>query len=63
VWQRQVGSHGFVAFHDARLGQPSGQGSPGPTSVVDELFRRASPEPGWAICEEVDSLVVVQRAG
>jgi predicted O-methyltransferase YrrM len=61
VWQEHVGSRGFVAFHDARLGQPSGYGSPGPSSVVDELFRAPGGVAGWSICEEIDSLVVVQR--
>jgi hypothetical protein len=49
-----------MAFHDARLGQPDGWGSPGPTSVVDELFREQPPN-GWRIAAEVDTLLAVQR--
>lgn len=60
-WHPHVSARGAVAFHDARAGRPAGWGSPGPTSVVDELFR-AGPG-GWAIVEEIDSLVVVCRAG
>jgi len=61
VWHPHVGPHGAVAFHDARAGSADGAGSPGPTSVVDELFR--GPDASWTIAEEVDSLVVVRRAG
>jgi predicted O-methyltransferase YrrM len=60
VWQHHVSPDGAVAFHDARAGRPDGGGSPGPTSVVDDLFRAA--DSGWSIAEEVDSLVVVRRA-
>jgi hypothetical protein len=52
---------GAVAFHDARLGQPGGTGSPGPTVVVDELFRSPRPPDGWSLADEVDTLVVVRR--
>jgi Methyltransferase domain len=61
VWHPHVRPGGTMAFHDARLDQPNGGGGPGPTSVVNQLFR-ARPIPGWRITEEVDSLVVVQRA-
>jgi predicted O-methyltransferase YrrM len=64
VWHRHVSPSGAVAFHDARLSQPDGDGSPGPTEVVDQLFRtRAGDEggAGWAISDEVDTLVVVRR--
>lgn len=61
VWRHQVRPGGAVAFHDARAGRPGGYGSPGPTSVVDDAFRR--PGSSWAIVEEVDSLVVVRRSG
>jgi predicted O-methyltransferase YrrM len=61
VWHPHVRAGGAVAFHDARLGHPAGLGSPGPTGVVDELFR-ATPPAGWRITHEVDSLVVVQRS-
>jgi len=50
-----------VVFHDAREGKPEGRGLPGPTAVVDELFRGASPVAGWAIGDEVDSAVAVVR--
>jgi predicted O-methyltransferase YrrM len=60
VWQGHVSPEGALAFHDARQGRPGGYGSPGPTGVVDDLFRGA--DSGWAIVEEVDSLVVVRRA-
>ena len=59
VWHGHVGPRGAVAFHDARAGRAGGRGSPGPTGVVDELFR--TPGSSWAIAEEVDSLVVVRR--
>ena len=50
-----------MAFHDARLEQPGGTGSPGPTGVVDELFRSPGPPAGWCLADEVDTLVVVRR--
>jgi MMP 1-O-methyltransferase len=68
LWHSFVAPGGAVAFHDARLGRPGGAGGEGPTAVVDELFRGgapasgAGPTPGWAIAEEVDSLVVVRRS-
>lgn len=58
VWQHHVAPEGAVAFHDARAGRAGGYGSPGPTGVVDEVFRNA--DSSWAIVEEVDSLVVVR---
>jgi predicted O-methyltransferase YrrM len=61
VWHRHVGPTGVVAFHDARLDLPGGTGGPGPTSVVNELFRGAQSPPGWRIAHEVDTLVVVAR--
>jgi len=60
VWHPHVGSCGAVAFHDARAGRPHGTGSPGPTGVVDELFRTT--ESDWMIAEEVDTMVVVRRS-
>ncbi|MEA2199292.1 MAG: 1-O-methyltransferase [Solirubrobacteraceae bacterium] len=66
-WHEHVAPGGAVAFHDAREGRAGGGGSPGPTSVVDEVFRSAGggagSGSGWDIVEEVDSLVVVRRAG
>jgi predicted O-methyltransferase YrrM len=61
VWHRHVRLGGTVAFHDARLEQPGGTGSPGPTGIVDELFRGHEPAAGWSLAEEVDALVVVSR--
>jgi predicted O-methyltransferase YrrM len=60
VWHPHVGPGGAVAFHDARAGRADGTGSPGPTSVVDELFRTT--ESDWMIVEEIDTLVVVRRS-
>jgi predicted O-methyltransferase YrrM len=61
AWHRHVAPGGAMAFHDARLGQPQGGGSPGPTVVVDELFRGPRPPEGWSISAEVDTLLVVKR--
>lgn len=61
VWHGHVRPGGAVAFHDARLGQPGGTGSPGPTVVVDELFRSPDPPAGWSLADEVEALVVVRR--
>ena len=53
---------GVVIFHDARVGQPrGGDAGPGPTLVVDSLFRGAGALSGWRIVDEVDSCVAVQR--
>ena len=60
VWHQHVAPGGAVAFHDARADRADGTGGPGPTSVVNELFR--SNHSGWKIAEEVDSLVVVRRS-
>lgn len=62
VWHPHVRAGGAVAFHDARHSQPGGGGSPGPTDVVDEIFRARSAPAEWRIAAEVDTLVVVQRA-
>src|SRR5207237_834975 len=59
VWHRHVAPGGAVAFHDARKGRAGGAGHPGPTSVVDEVFRTNGT--GWTISEDVDSLVVVRQ--
>ncbi len=66
VWHSHISVRGAVAFHDARAGCREGSGGPGPTSVVNELFRGAAAGDGgggagWTISEEVDSLVVVRR--
>lgn len=62
VWHPHVRPGGAVAFHDARFEQPGGTGSPGPTGVVDSLFRGSKPAAGWSLAHEVDALVVVRRA-
>jgi predicted O-methyltransferase YrrM len=56
LWHPFVEPGGVVAFHDARGSDP------GPTSVVNALFRAAGGRaPGWSIAAERDSVVVVQR--
>ena len=62
-WHGFVRPGGHVLFHDARLGREGGRGLPGPTAVVDRLFRSASPVPGWEIVAEVDRCDAVRRAG
>jgi predicted O-methyltransferase YrrM len=53
---------GVVAFHDARAGHPGGPPAhPGPTAVVDKLFRGDGAIDGWRIVDEVDSVVAVER--
>jgi hypothetical protein len=61
VWHAHVRPGGTVGFHDARNSQPGGGGSPGPTAVVDEIFRTDGAPAEWRIAAEVDTLVVVQR--
>ncbi|HTX33224.1 MAG TPA: class I SAM-dependent methyltransferase [Solirubrobacteraceae bacterium] len=61
VWHPHVKAGGRVAFHDARLDLPGGTGGPGPTSVVNDLFRAGDPPAGWGILHEVDTMVVVRR--
>ena len=53
-----VRTGGHVAFHDARAGD--GMGWPGPTAVVDDLFR-GDGTPAWELAAEVDRTVVVRR--
>lgn len=55
---------GVVIFHDARADQPGGgDAGPGPTTVVNSLFRGQQALTGWRIVDEVDSAVVVERLG
>ncbi len=62
LWSPLVRDGGTVVFHDAREHKPEGRGLPGPTAVVDELFRGpARPVAGWRIADEVDSAVAVER--
>jgi len=61
-WHGFVAPGGHVLFHDARDGRPEGRGLPGPTAVVDELFRGpGGPPPGWTVVAEVDRTVAVRR--
>jgi predicted O-methyltransferase YrrM len=64
MWHDFVAPGGRVVFHDARdAGRPFLTGLPGPTAVVDRLFRGDSAVPGWQIEMEVDTTVVVRRDG
>jgi predicted O-methyltransferase YrrM len=63
LWSRFVAPAGVVLFHDARAGRPGGGGLPGPTAVVDSLFRGARRAPGWEIRAEVETAVAVERRG
>ena len=60
-WHRFVEPGGIVLFHDARLTQEGGRGLPGPTAVVDGLFRGPDALPGWRIVREADRMVAVAR--
>lgn len=63
LWHEHVTPGGHVLFHDARDGKPDGLGLPGPTAVVDELFRGPGAVAGWTIAAEVDRTVAVRRDG
>ena len=60
-WNAFVVPGGHVLFHDAREGRAGGRGLPGPTAVVDRLFRGADSVEGWEIAAEVDRCVAVRR--
>lgn len=62
LFHPHVAPGGVVAFHDARLSQPGGDGAPGPTAVVDALFRGAGAVAGWTIVNETHRLVVVRAS-
>jgi predicted O-methyltransferase YrrM len=62
LWHRHVAPGGTVLFHDARAGRPGGRGLPGPTAVVDRLFRGSGGPSGWAVTHEADRAVAVTRA-
>jgi MMP 1-O-methyltransferase len=61
-WHGFVSPGGVVLFHDARLGQDDGRGLPGPTAVVDALFRGPGAIAGWRILREADRMVAVVRS-
>jgi predicted O-methyltransferase YrrM len=60
-WHGFVNPGGAVVFHDARMSQERGRGLPGPTAVVDALFRGPAPVAGWRIVAEADRTVAVER--
>jgi hypothetical protein len=60
-WHGFVAPGGAVLFHDARMTQEGGRGLPGPTAVVDALFRGPSAVGGWRIVREADRMVAVVR--
>jgi predicted O-methyltransferase YrrM len=61
-WSRFVVPGGLAIFHDARVFE-NGWPTPdyGPVRAVNELFRNGK-SIGWRIVDEVDSLVVLERA-
>jgi hypothetical protein len=62
MWHGFVVEGGTVLFHDARESQPGGRGLPGPTAVVDRLFRGPRALPDWDIAAELDRAVAVTYA-
>jgi predicted O-methyltransferase YrrM len=60
-WHGFVDPGGAVVFHDARESQAGGRGLPGPTAVVDSLFRGPDPIAGWRIAHEADRTIAVLR--
>jgi hypothetical protein len=64
-----VAPGGIVVFHDARQDKPGGEGLPGeggvpgPTTIVDELFRGPDAIAGWRIRAELHTTVAVERLG
>jgi MMP 1-O-methyltransferase len=67
LFSPQVVPGGVVVLHDARMDKPGGEGLPGnggvpgPTELVDELFRGDDAVAGWRIREELDCMVAVER--
>jgi predicted O-methyltransferase YrrM len=61
-WHEHVRPGGHVAFHDSRQDKPHGRGLPGPTKVVDDLFRDGNGTDGWTVVHEVDRTTVVRRS-
>jgi predicted O-methyltransferase YrrM len=60
-WHGFVEPGGAVVFHDARASQEGGRGLPGPTAVVDGLFRVPGAIAGWRVLAEADRTVAVVR--
>jgi MMP 1-O-methyltransferase len=61
-WSRFVVAGGIVLFHDARLFRDGWTTSEyGPVKLVNDLFRRQRAA-GWAIVDEVDSIIVVEKS-
>jgi MMP 1-O-methyltransferase len=67
LFSPQVVPGGVVVLHDARMDKPGGEGLPGnggvpgPTELIDELFRGDEAVAGWRIREERDCMVAVER--
>jgi Methyltransferase domain len=61
AWHAFVAPSGAIVFHDARAGQDGGRGLPGPTTVVDTLFRGPDAVAGWRIAREADRTLAVVR--
>ncbi len=67
LFSRWVQPGGVVVLHDARMDKPGGEGLPGeggvpgPTELVDELFRGRDSVEGWRIVADHDCLVAVER--
>jgi predicted O-methyltransferase YrrM len=61
AWSPFVGQGGVVVFHDARDRVAGGGGLPGPTAVVDTLFRGSGAIEGWRVRDEVETTVAVER--
>jgi predicted O-methyltransferase YrrM len=67
LFSRWVSPGGVVLFHDARMDKPGGEGLPGeggvpgPTAIVDALFRSPDAISGWRIRDELHTLVAVER--
>ena len=61
LFSPHVAVGGHVLFHDARDGTEDGLGLPGPTTVVNQLFRGPNAVPDWSIAGEVDRTVAVRR--
>ncbi|MDQ3678502.1 MAG: class I SAM-dependent methyltransferase, partial [Actinomycetota bacterium] len=60
LWHPHVSPGGHIVFHDARSAPGSPPGLPGPTAVVDRLFRDGATA-GWELAHEIDRAVAVRR--